>query len=361
MAIRRDIFTHSGDYYFPMDFNEYFQLMPGDIVIVPAGKYGSLEIFKANGITFINEGGQAEFKFISFYQGTQNMAVLGNGSPGTQFGFKCYSPNHFGGLFETVNRLVLQNIHVEGTTMGFQVLTKPGASYPGNEQILNIENCLIEKVKDEGLYLGADALGGPWIVGNIRNNVLRNCGRDGIQVRNGFFNVENNVIEGTGGNGEEWHSHGILFGGNSNGGICKNNKVSGVGGIGLFINGMGDFQIQGNSFQSQGSAVFINNYADKEDLQRVGFQRVTIKGNKLVEGNGKSLEVLRDPAKAPQQVDFYYNEYSGHLEVQPGVVFNHAAQIPDPVEPVPVKLLWTAIKNKRKYNVYSDNTWKWQL
>jgi hypothetical protein len=352
MAVRKDIFMDRGrDYYYPasVDFNAYHSVEPGDVVIIPEGQYGSMEIFNAKGITFITEG-VAQFKFISFYEGTEDMSLQGDLN--VDHGLVLSDPNHFGGLFNTTGKLSFQGVRVTGSMMGLQVVNKPGAKTRQPFTDLSMQDVLIEDVKQEGIYVGHDSLGGPWIKGIYRNVVTRRTGRDGIQTRNGFHDIQYCIVEDTGLAGEAPHAHGILFGGNTNGGICQNNKLSGVGGIGIFINGFGDFDIYNNDVEAKVYSLFTKNAEGRTaDLQKVGYQQFDISWNKFKAASGQDIVMYDDPASGIKtSVQIGSNEISGKVDI--------AATIMHPTAPraeaqKPAKKLIATM------NLYDDNSTEW--
>lgn len=364
--VHRNIFTPNQDMWMPpeISFNQYFNILAGDSVAIAAGSYGACNIYRAERITFFNEGGQVTFKYFSLYNGTKDISILGNGTPGVEYGIVFSSTTNFGGLFETTGFLNFKNVKVSGSTLGIQVGHHPSKTYAAPSLNLRVENCQIENVGMEGLYIGHDALGGPFITGTILNNIINNTGNDGIQVRNGKFTITGNSLDNIGLNGIDIHSHGILFGGNSNGGFCSGNTATRVRGFGLFVNGYGEFKIENNSFQSGNSAIFTNNYAKDADLQNVGYQRFYVSGNNLNATNSKAIEVLNDPVKAPITLSFSNNVYTGDKVIQSGVTVLTDVVIQPPPPPPTKTLLWTAYKvingKKTYYQVYSDFTWKWK-
>jgi hypothetical protein len=349
LTIHRNIFKPGEDLWNPpdQDFNDAHGINPGDVVAIQTGEYGIVNLHNARGITFINEGGPARFKYFSMYEKTKDMAIVGNVADDIVFS----SPANFGSKCETTGNLTMKNIKVEGSTLGIQVVHDPNKTYLSNTVNLLVENVSVDGVGMEGMYFGHDVLGGPFITGEVKNCSVKNCGRDGIQVRNGRYNVNGNIVDNVGLNGESYHAHGILFGGNSSGGTLVNNKVSRASGLGVFINGYGEFVIDGNDISSSLAAIFSNNYASDADLQKQNFQRLLIRNNKLFGGDGRTLQIQRDVLKAPVEVEFYSNTHSGRLDIEAGVVLKE------------LRLLWKSVKTwegvKRYCGHYSDNTWKW--
>ena len=282
----------SGDFWYNTNnFNSQFGLQPGDTVVLRSGRYGHIDITHINGITFINEG-QVEINSFNLGNGATNIRVLGNGTPGIQYGIRIKGTNgYFATDWTATGDLEIGNVEVAGNNMGFKVTSVPGTAYPLSYQNLWIHDCLVQNTTQEAMYLGRDELGGPFITAKVERNIVRNAGRDGIQVRNGTFEIIDNVVDNVGVGNSYGHTHGILFGGNTKNGVCERNIVTNVNyGFALFINGYGTFSVQCNTFSSSGSAIFTKNFEKQEDLQGVGYQRFEVHNNTIGSATGRSVE-----------------------------------------------------------------------
>lgn len=358
-TIHRNIIKPGQDFWNPpeQDMNDAYGINYGDTVIVPDMPENFVNIHNVRGVKFENENGAARCKYFSLYNKTKDIEISGNGTPGVQHGIVLSSPDHFGTLCETTGNVKWSGVKVEGSAMGLQFSHAPNKTYAAPSVNLTVENCWIDRVKQEAFYCGHDSLGGPYITGNIRNNKITATGRDGIQCRNGTYNVDNNDLDGIGLNGEPYHAHQILFGPGVNGSITNNRAKNGKG-YGAFINNRGRVLIKGNSFQSDLASIFIKNYEQDYPYQSERFMIFDIEGNTLTPGNGKALEVLFDPAKDPITINWGVNTYTGELYYQPGVTFN---QITTPPPATVVRTGYFTVNNKRKYYLmYSDFTWRWK-
>lgn len=367
MAYRRDIFKPNQPFAMgaEQDFNKVYGLNPGDQVELADGmEY--LYIGRLNGITFVAPQ-TVEIGSITFPGTCISPKLIGsliNNFPTIRLTKK----DRFGVGWEAVGDMEIANVHSIGQQQGIQVLTKPENTYPLSYQNIYIHHCLIEDTAFEAMYLGHYIAGSPaWISGRVENNVIKRAGNDGIQCRNGYFAVTGNHLEEIGLGGNDSHSQGILFGGNTKNGVARGNTLKGVRGYGIFANGFGDFIFESNNIQSASSGVFTKNHEPQEDIQKVGYQRFAVVGNTIEAGNGKSIESYYQNTGIPSTVIYQDNITAQKPYIEPGVTFVQVVPA-DPIVTPPTtpvkKLLWTAYKvidgKKKYYNVYSDYTWQWK-
>jgi hypothetical protein len=164
----------------------------------------------------------------------------------------------------------------------------------------------------------------------VERIIVRDAGADGIQCRNGYFEVYDCDLDGVGLNGDSINAQGILFGGNTNGGIAKRNIMANVGGFGIFCNGWGDFEFACNLITCNTSGIFTKNYEYDQDLQGVGFQNINEHDNTINAANGIAFEHYyrshmdvygtAGPNK-PVTVHATNNRTAGTSNIQPGAVF----------------------------------------
>jgi hypothetical protein len=230
--------------------------------------------------------------------------------------------------------ILFRNFKVDGAAMGVQHVIYPEeeSSYTIDHVNLVIDNVEISNVDQEGIYVGSHI--GSLIQHNaiIKNCVLTDIGRDGIQTRSGRFKIFNNTGTNIGTNGEDPHGHGILIG--TSGGstlysersIISGNTFTNVHYYGIFVNGFGYVDIENNTIQSGNNAINTKNYeSDTEDLLSIGFQTLMIKGNNLT-GSPNAIDIRRDPAKCPVTVNLYGDNTltgSQYIETSNGIVLNN--------------------------------------
>lgn len=333
MATHTNIIANGDFWGASIDFNASKGVAPGDTVILK-GNYGHIEFGKINGVTFLNDG-PVTIKSMNIYAGGRDIKLLGNGTAGLERGIKIQGTN-FGINWEAVGSLEIGYVEIIGNAMGIKVSTQPNVSYPLDYQSLYIHHCKIQGVGQEGMYLGRDELGGPFITGKVIQNSVSDCGRDGIQVRNGVFEVNYNSVTNVGLNGEGIHDEAILFGGNSKGGICKGNIIQMVPGNGIFCNGAGEFFFVQNTMNVKGPGIFTKSPIVAEDLQKLGYQHITIQGNTITSASGIALQSYKENA-VPTTIKYYQNATTGRTEVMPGITFTTDVPVPNP-PPAPIAL-----------------------
>jgi hypothetical protein len=338
----RDILVPGKDNWFQnYDFNAKYGLKPGDTVILK-GNYGDIDARNINGITFLCEG-PVSINSFTLYPGARDVNLIGDKSSplkvsGTRFGIK----------WDSVGKMILQNIHVDGNPTGFKITHDPGVIYPLDFVELEMDNCSAGNIKLEGYYIGANKLGGPFIKGKITNSKAFNCGWDGIQVRNGSFTIEDCEVDNVGlvfaggdpaGAGQD---HGILVGGNTKDSVIRRCKTSRVSGFGIFNNGFGNHIIEDNEIESKGVGIFVSNHGFNSDLQKVGIQVFNIHRNKITSESGINLRAYKNNDTVKMTINY---SDGGKTDVQAGINFN---QDKPPVEEPPTRKL------KAEFNVYDN-------
>lgn len=288
------------------DFMVDYNLDPCDTVVLAAGTYNEFDITNINCIVFINDG-QVILNNFNLQNGATNVQLLGNGTPGLAYGIQinAHTDLRFGIHWFATGTLRIQNVEIYNTTIGIQVKTSPEETYPLDYQTIVIDSCYIHDVTLEAIYLGSDELGGPFMDSSkVFDCVIYNSGNDGIQTRNGYFEIYNNDLDNIAINPAfPYDICGILVGGNTTGSKIWGNTVGEVPGNALFINGWGTHEVYCNSFESVEAAIFISNAVEQEDMQSVGFSFYDIHDNILTsntdnyalsyifETNGKEMDI----------------------------------------------------------------------
>lgn len=368
---RNDIFTPGKEYYQfdGENFNTKWGLNPGDVVGIKAGFYPNIDLGLGvtDGITFVNDGGVAQIGWFGLGAGAKNCKMLGNGVSGLKYGFKLTDKDHFALSWGCVGDLEAAFIEVDGASMGVQLVTLPGVTYPLNYQRLYAHDLLIQRTLNEAMYLGYVHDSPIPMDLKIERVTIIDSGRDGIQTRNtGSVLIQDCTLDGIGLEGNSDHAHGILFGSNSNGGTVKNCKVKRVAGCGIWNGGWGDFNYECNEIQAQ--AFGIMSRSSEGDVQNIGRQSQVIKNNKIY--SAKSIECYYSETGKKISVDIENNQVSGTINIADGItktlVNNGPNVVPDcgsSVPPEPTKELFhrgyfSLTSGKRFYYImYSDNTW----
>jgi hypothetical protein len=374
MAVKRDIFKPGQSYYGNINDSG---LYPGDVVMLSAGQYGDFDFQAGRGVTFVAEG-LVEMQSFNLRVDCLDCSLIGNQFPNTKYGVRILSKTRFGLYVAGGGVMEFHGIHVDGCPTGWQVLSDPGETR-FTKQKITCSDILIENTSNEGIYWGKHIPGGPLIHLEGRNIIIRNCGADGLQLRNAaYFRLENVLIENVGQSGDSGHAQGLNLGTGTNGGYIKNIQIKNASGNPVFLNGFGDFTIENLGITGGNNwPVFTKNYeAQTQDTQRVGFQKLTIK-NSVIDSASEFMGVhYNNPDQnCPVTVTYENVRANGNVYLQPGVTLNKVnvgpsvvidkpvdPPPPPPVEPVAPKEIFKkgyfTISGKRFYYImYKDKTW----
>jgi hypothetical protein len=319
----RDILNVGENNFFQKtDFNEKFNLVPGDTVVL-SGTYGDIDFRKINGIVFVNDG-QVIIKSITIYHGgdARDIQVLGDQTPGIKYGIKCISPNgRFAMNFQAVGKLVFRGISTDGNQVGFKIIYDRNVKFPTNKVDLLIENCEVKNCKLEAMYIGADhhSVDGPFIKGIIRNCVVKNAGWDAIQCRAGQFQILDNVCDSIGLARVRQQNHGILVGGNTKSSTVRGNKVTNVTGYAFFSNGFGEQVFECNEGQAGEGGITVSNASVNTDFQKVGYQKFIVRNNIITSTSPDALKAYKTNNQLPIEVVYTNNRSNGQAFFTPGV------------------------------------------
>lgn len=341
-AVRDDIFTPGNSYYFGItdDFNAIYDLNPGDTVLIPAGTYPSIDVLNATGITFKNSGGLVTVGHFNLGPKCKDCKILGNGYGGVTYGIRAVNASNFGFGLSCTGNIEVAWVESIGNVIGIQLVGEDGPAYAVNVQNLHLHDCRIQEAQFESVYLGYYIVGGIYMTALVERIDIVDSGSDGIQCRNGYFEIYDCTGNGIGLTGDSSNAQFILFGGNTNGGIAKRNYGRNVHGYGIFCNGWGDFLFECNDIESAASSIFTKNYEYAQDLQGVGHQTITERNNTLVSTSGVAFEhYYHDHVAAgvsgpdkPVTVTALNNRTAGTPNIESGASFtsinNGAAVVP---------------------------------
>ncbi len=334
-AYRTDIIAPGESLWNPPEENlmTRFGLNPGDAIVLPAGRYGNIDIMGyQSGIWIMSDDvGTASVNRINFGDFGENPKVIGNPNASKNLVIENSPGDHYFGLYcANTGNILYRNLLVRNCVMGIQVITEVAnlAHYIRDYQNLQIYNVDMEDIEQEGVYSGFFQYSPIQITGLIRNVRTTRTGRDGIQGKNGTYQILNNTVTDTGLEGNNDHGHGIALGADGGGThLVKDNSVTNAFTYGIFCSALGDVNIRGNTISApNNSGFFGKNYnTDTEDPLGIGYQRFIFYGNSFT-GNPKALEVVRDPVKVPMTVDLYDNNtFTGTqvIETANGIVLNN--------------------------------------
>ncbi len=316
-----------------------YGLSPGDVIVLQAGYYDQLYFtgyFDDITITSGSTGTVNILGFVNFGPEGKHHKLVGNMAANKNIVINSGLDGYFASSSRASGSIYYRNLDLQDNFMGIQVEHRDNTdleypSYLLDYQDLTIRDVNIDGTGQEAMYIGSNIVSDHQIYGVIRDCTVANCGRDGIQCRNGIFTIDNNTVTNVGTNAESAHGHGILYGGG--GGSTNinektyitNNTVSDAEVYGIFANGYGYVWIEGNNIQSNTeSAIYCKNYeSNSEDILNIGFQHFTIKDNSLNTTDPSSplsIDIRRDPVKCPVTVDLYSdNTLSDGVYIEDGV------------------------------------------
>jgi hypothetical protein len=245
----------------------------GDTIRILAGTYSVIEIDSFGGdkcrdIIIMNTGGLVNVTGpIRLQNDVHHVKIMGTGVSGLTYGFKCKSF-----AFNRANHYLMSNIEVGPNTDGVGIygkqdpyVGKPWTQYPNYvSRKITINNCYVHDVSGEGMYIGhtypgADRYNDYLIPQRmdsviISNNLVINCGWDGIQLsnaRNGCKIFGNTVIN-FGIKDIDGQRAGIISGGNTQADVYNNIVTNGTGN-GIQVFGYGIMSIYGNVITNAGN------------------------------------------------------------------------------------------------------------
>lgn len=312
------------------DFNTVNGLLAGDTVAIKVGasgqnfiEYIDLGLGSSSGITLVPDSANTtvvEIGWIGLGDNAMNWTVNGK-TKHLNRGFLLTDSNHFAFSMACVGNIEISNCHVNGALMGMQLVTMPGHTYPLSYQRLHSHDNLIENTVNEAEYLGyvndspiaMDLL--------IERDTVLNSGYDGIQTRNtDTVIIRDCYLNGIGMKGVDPHSHGILFGSNSNGGTVLNCKVLNVVGLGIFQGGWGDFVYKCNTIQAGVAGIMSRSSYPEGDVQNTNRQTQAIHNNIISATSGLGIACYYDSTGKYIAVDIRDNKISNTIDVWAGIV-----------------------------------------
>jgi hypothetical protein len=271
--------TQPGEIYITNAINKGWK--GGDTLRIPAGTYSVIEIDSFGGdpcrdIVVINDGPVNVTGSMRFQKDVHHVKILGNGTPGIKYGFKCKNfafnrANHF--TMEWIEAGPnLKDAAGKGGGVGIYgkqdpYVDQPWTHYPNYVSTkITINNCYVHDVQGEGMYIGHTYPSGDPDQGNripqrmdsvtISNCIVRRTGWDGIQLsnaRNGG-QIFGNDVSDFGFDDIDGQRAGIISGGNTNAQVYNNVVTNGTGnGIQFF--GYGRMECYNNVITNVGNTL----------------------------------------------------------------------------------------------------------
>lgn len=247
--------------------NQTWETAPtgGDTIFVLAERTKALRFQQMSGtseapIVIINSGGQVQIDggvtwgAITF-ENCRYIKISGNGSKGTKYGFFLAAASCGLAFSELSSDCEAEFIKIDHEGF-FGIFAKKdyGGNPPSPAPVFSnliIHDCFIENVT-EGMYLGeTKSPGMEFRHVKIYNNIVRNTGRESIQIANMVEDVEifNNTLINSGLDKELYQSNVLQIGDNS---VAKiyNNIFASAPSFGVIALGMGNIFIENNYFEA---------------------------------------------------------------------------------------------------------------
>ena len=254
---------------------DYFSSTPsgGDTIYISSKRTLGLKFQKfygnkSNPIAFINKGGQVNINDLAnwgalTFENCQYIKVTGTGYPGVKYGFKLAAQTSGLTFCELSSDCEADHIEIDHEGF-FGIYAKkdyggnPPTPYPVFNNLI-IHDTYITHVS-EGMYLGeTKSPGMEFHHVRVYNNIVKNTGREGIQVANMVEDVEvyNNVLMNNGLTKEAGQENNLQIGDNAVG-KYYNNILTGAPACGIIVMGSGDIEIS-NNYLERNTGIFIDN------------------------------------------------------------------------------------------------------
>jgi len=247
--------------------NQTWQTVPtgGDTIFVLSERTRALRFQNIKGtvnspVVVINKGGQvkidapATWGAITFENCTY-IKITGNGNPAYKYGFSLSAQSCGLAFSELSSDCEAGYIHINHDGFFGIFAKKDYNGYPPSPapifSNLIIHDCFIENVT-EGMYIGeTKSPGMEFRHVKIYNNVVRNTGRESIQIANAVEDVEiyNNTLLNSGLDKITFQDNILQIGDNSVANVY-NNILIGAPSFGVIAMGMGNISIKNNYFSS---------------------------------------------------------------------------------------------------------------
>lgn len=244
----------------------------GDTIFILAERTRALRFEQMNGtkeapIVVINSGGQVQINTEAWgaitFENCSFFKISGNGVKGIQYGFSLAAATSGLAFSELSSDCEAEFIKIDHDGF-FGIFAKK--DYDGNPPSpvpvfsnLSIHDCFIQNVT-EGMYIGeTKSPGMEFRHLKIYNNIVKNTGRESIQVANAVEDVEiyNNTLLNAGLDNISYQSNILQIGDNSVARVY-NNILIGAPSYGIISNGMGN-NIFTNNYIASCKGIFIDN------------------------------------------------------------------------------------------------------
>jgi parallel beta-helix repeat protein len=269
---KRIYFTNPGNY-----ISGKFNYSPGDTFVLKASiHYTYFTVSDVHDVTIINQGGVVKLQNGFNFTNCKNIKVTGTGSK-ERYGFEIrgHTDGDVGiNITGKSAHITCNNIYIHDKTYGYWVKQEvsgtcdAGLYYPNwYMDDINIYNCMIKRMSQEGMYLGstgqnADRVNGcgkypyPMRLSNIsvHDNIVDSTGRGGIMLSGadkGTNKIYNNTVRRCGFEFNSYQGNGIVIGGNAYATI-HDNTISNTLCDGIWVLGIGTTYVMRNNISNSG-------------------------------------------------------------------------------------------------------------
>ncbi len=254
--------------------NQTWEIAPtgGDTIFILAERTRALRFEQMSGteeapIVVINSGGQVQINTEAWgaitFENCSFFKISGNGIKGIQYGFSLAAATCGLAFSELSSDCEAEFINIDHDGF-FGIFAKK--DYDGNPPSpapvfsnLSIHDCFIQNVT-EGMYIGeTKSPGMEFRHVRIYNNVVKNTGRESIQIANAVEDVEiyNNTLINAGQDNINWQSNILQLGDNTVANVY-NNILVGAPSFGIISMGMGN-NIFTNNYIASCKGIFTDN------------------------------------------------------------------------------------------------------
>ncbi len=268
---KKYVINNSTSYYIN---NQTWTTVPkgGDTIFVLAERTRALRFQQMNGtdeapIVIVNTGGQVQINTEAWgaitFENCRHIKISGKGTEGVQYGFSLAAATCGLAFSELCSDCEAEAIFIDHDGF-FGIFAKKdyGGNPPSPAPVfsnLSIHDCFIQNVT-EGMYIGeTKSPGMEFRHLRIYNNIVKNTGRESIQIANAVEDVEiyNNTLLHAGEDKVLWQSNILQIGDNS---VAKvyNNIMIGAPSFGVISMGMGNNIIK-NNYIASCKGIFTDN------------------------------------------------------------------------------------------------------
>lgn len=299
----------------------------GDTIFISSARTKPLKFQLINGdsiqpLVIINKGGQVKIATPNSYswgaiifENCKYIKISGAGHPNFKYGFELAADECGLAFSELSSDCEAEFIKISHNGF-YGIMAKkdyganPPIPYPVFKNLI-IHDCFIENVV-EGMYLGeTKSPGMEFKHVKIYNNIVRNTGRESIQIANMIEDVEihNNTLLNAGLDNTNWQGNLLQIGDRSVANVY-NNIFEGAPAFGINVMGKGDCKIN-NNYIASNEGIFLDNriYSDSNSPMEIkhNFLRAT-QGEQIIKNYNEINYLTVEDNQYDTDIPFYLNQ-----------------------------------------------------